>query len=71
MSQIGIDPNSFAIGRRTDVWDSSRLGLESIDSSRLGLESINSFGRILCKEVPCITVLGTQELTKIGLFELH
>ena len=63
LSWTGLDPNSFAVGRRTDVWDSSRLGLESIDSSRLGLESINSFGHILCKEVPCITVLGTRELT--------
>ena len=52
-SQIGLDPNSFAVGQRTDVWDSSRLGLESI----------NSFGNILCKEVPCLTVLGTCELT--------
>ena len=62
-SRIGLEPNSFAVGRRTDVWDSSRLGLESMDSSRLGLESINSFGHILCKEVPCLTVLGTRELT--------
>ena len=62
-SRIGLDPNSFAVGRRTDVWDLSQLGLESMDLSRLGLESINSFGNILCKEVPCLTVLGTRELT--------
>ena len=31
--------------------------------SWLGLKSINSFGNILCKEVPCLTVLGTRELT--------
>ena len=62
-SQIGIDPNSFAVGQQNYVWDSSRMGLESIDSSWLGLKSINSFRNILCKEVPCLTVLGTQELT--------
>ena len=61
--RIGLEPNSFSVGRQTDVWDSSRLGLESIESSRLGLESINSFGHIMCKEVPCLTVLGTRELT--------
>ena len=62
-SQIGLKPNSFTVGWRTDVWDSSRLGLKSIDSSQLGLESINSVGHILCKVVPCFTVLGTRELT--------
>ena len=62
-SQIGLEPNSFAVGRSTDVCDSSQLGLESIDSSRLGIESINIFGHILCKEVTCIRVFGTQELT--------
>ena len=54
LSQIGLKPNSFAVGRRTDIWDSSWLGLESIDS----------FGHILCKEVPCLTVLGTRDLTQ-------
>ena len=65
LSQIGLEPNIFAVGQRTDVRDSIRLGLESIDSSRLGLESIKSFGHILCKEAPCLTVLGTRELTPI------
>ena len=35
------------------------MGIKSIELSQLGLESINSFGHILCKEVPCLTVLGT------------
>ena len=50
--RIWLEPNSFAVGWRTDVWDSSRLGLESF----------NSFGHILCKEVLCLTVLGTRKL---------
>ena len=53
LSQIGIEPNSFTVDLQTDVWDLSRQGLESI----------NSFGHILCKEVPCLTVFGTRELT--------
>ena len=63
LSRIGLEPNSFAVSRRTDVWELSRLGLKSMGSSGLGLESINSFGHILCKEVPCLTFLGTRELT--------
>ena len=70
-SRQGLEPNSFGVGRRTDIWDSSQIGLDPNiftvglrtdvwDSSRLELESINSFGRILCKEVLCLTVLGTQ-----------
>ena len=62
-SRIWLEPNSFAVGRQTDVWDFSQLGLESIYLSWLGLEPINSFGHILCKEILCLTVLGTQELT--------
>ena len=73
-SQLGLDPNSFSVGPRTDVWDSSRIGIEPNSftvvkwtdvwySSGLGLESINIFGRIMYKEVPCLIVLGTQELT--------
>ena len=53
LSKIGLEPNSFAVGPRTDVWESSRLGLNSI----------NSFRHVLCKEVPCLTVLVTRELT--------
>ena len=60
-SWIGLEPNSFAVGQRTDVWDSSWLGLESI----------NSFGHILWKEVPCLTVLGTQEFTSLVGNWLH
>ena len=52
-SWIGLEPNSFTVGQQTDVWDTSWLVLKSIDS----------FGHILCKEVPFLTVLGTQELT--------
>ena len=52
LNQIGLEPNSFAVGWRTDIWDSSRLRLESIDI----------FGHILCKELPCLTILGTPEL---------
>ena len=37
-------------------------------SSRLGLDSINSFGHILCREVPCLTVLGTRKLTILYKF---
>ena len=62
-SRIELKPNSFSIGRMTDVWDLSQLGLKSIDSSWMELESINSFGHILCKEVSCLTVLGTRGLT--------
>ena len=73
-SWLGLKLNSFNVGRRTDAWDSSWIGLEPNsftvgqrtdvwDSSRLGLESIDSFGHILCKEVPCLTVLGSRELT--------
>ena len=72
-NQLGLETNSFSVGWRTDTWDSSWIGLEPNsfpvyqrtdvwDSSRPGLESINSFGHILCKEVPCLTVLGTREL---------
>ena len=39
------------------------MGLKSIYSRRLKLESINSFRNIMCKEVLCLTVLGTLELT--------
>ena len=73
LSRLGLELNSFSVGRRTDVCDSSQIGLEPNsfavgqrtyvwDSSRLGLESINNFGQFLCKEGPCITVLGTWEL---------
>ena len=34
-----------------------------MDSGRLLLDSFNIFGHIMCKEVPYLTVLGTQELT--------
>ena len=74
LSWLCLEPISFSVGRQTDTWDSSRIGLEPNSfsvgqqtnvwgSSRMGIESINSFGHILCKEVPCLTVLGTQELT--------
>ena len=65
--QLGIEPNSFSVGRRTDVWDLSRLGLESIVSASVDGQTsgaqVNSFGHILCKEDPCLTVVGTWELT--------
>ena len=74
LSWIGLEPNSFTVGRRTDACDSSWIGIDPNiftvgwrtyvqESSRLGLESIDSFGHILCKEVLCLTVLGTRELT--------
>ena len=73
-SRLGIETNGFSVGRQTDACDSSQIGLEPNsftvgwwtdvwDSSQLGLESINSFRHILCKEVPCLTVLVTHELT--------
>ena len=73
-SRLGLEPNSFSIGQRTDACDSSQIGLKPnsfsisrktdvLDSSWLGIKSIKSFGHILCKEVPCLTVLGTRELT--------
>ena len=51
--RLGLDPNSFSVGQRTNVQYSSRLGLEPNsfcvfrrtdvwDSSRLGLDSIVS-----------------------------
>ena len=75
-SQLGLEPNSFSVGRGTDACDLSRIGIEPNsftvglwtdvwDSSQLGLESINSFGHILCKEVLCLTVLVTRELTPV------
>ena len=65
--RLGLDPNSFSVVRWTDVWDSSRLGLESIVSASVDGQTsgnrVNSFGHILCEEDPCLTVLGTRELT--------
>ena len=72
-SWLGLEPNSFTVGRWTDAWDLSWIRLEPNsfnvgwrtdvwESSRLIVESINSFGHIVCKEVLCLTVLGTQEL---------
>ena len=65
--RLGIEPNVFSVGKRTDVWDSSRLVLESIFSASVNGQTsgtqVNSFGHILCKEYPCLTVVGTQELT--------
>ena len=55
-------------GTRVD-WDSSRLGLESIVSASVDGQTsgtrVNSFGHIMCKEDPCLTVVGKRELTKI------
>ena len=43
----GTQVNIFRIGRRTDVWDSSRLGLESIVSASVEVQTswnrVNSF----------------------------
>ena len=65
--RLGLEPNSFSNGRRTEVWDSSQLGLESIFSASVDRQTsgtrVNSFGHILCKEDPCLIVVGTQELT--------
>ena len=71
LSRLGLEQNSFSVSQQTDVWDSSQIGLKPNsftvgqqtdiqDSSRLGIKSITSFGHIMCKEVPCLTVLGTR-----------
>ena len=43
----GTRVNSFSVGRRTDIWDSSRLGLESIVSVSVEVHmsgtQVNSF----------------------------
>ena len=45
--RLGLESNSFSVGRRTDVWDSSRLGLESIVSASVEVQTswnrVNSF----------------------------
>ena len=49
--RLGLEPNSFSVGRKTDVWDSSRLGLESIVSASVDGQTsgtrVNSFEHIL------------------------
>ena len=73
-TQLGLEPNSFGVGRRTDAWDLIQIGIKPNsftvgrrtyvwDSSRMILKSTNTFGHIMCKEVLCLTVLGTRELT--------
>ena len=66
-SQLGLEPNSFSVGWRTYVWDLSQLELASIVSAsvdgQMSGTRVNSFGHILCKKYPCLTVVGTRELT--------
>ena len=49
--QLGIETNSFIVGRSTDVWDSSRLEFESIVKAsvdgKMSGTLFNSFGCIL------------------------
>ena len=71
-SRMGLEPNSFSVGRLTEVWDLFRLGLKSIVSAlvdgQTSVTRVNSFGHILCKEVPCLTVFGTRKLTMKATF---
>ena len=64
---MGLESNSFSVVRRTDVWDTSRLGLESIVSALVEGQTsgtrVNSFGHILQKEDTCLTVVVTWEWT--------
>ena len=49
--RMGFKTNSFIVGQRTDIWDSSRMGLESIVSVSVDRQTsgtqVNSFGHIL------------------------
>ena len=67
--RLGLEPNSFSVGRRTDVSDLSQLGLESIVSALVDGQTsgtwVNRFRNILCKEDMYLTVVGTRKLKKI------
>ena len=58
--RLGLESNSFSVGRRTDVWDSSRLGLESIVSVSVEVQTsgtqVNFLG-ILCEKKICVSQL--------------